>query len=599
MFGGLRVLQEGKVVARFHTPKAGSLLAYLACYQSRSHPREELIELLWPEVEPTTGRNRLKQMLSALRAQLEAAGFPADSLFLTDRTTVRIDAEQVSTDVAEFEDALQTAVLMSNVGEQESSLARAVALYRGGFLPGFYDDWILTERERLAEAYIKVLLQWTRILEQAGDLQAALEPARRAVAADPLREEAHSTLMRLFARLGRPSDAIRQYRELERVLEEPGLQPSLSAQTLLREINEGRYVPAPARQASSSSSQPAFLPLRLEPVGGAVPLPSEFYIARPADQAFEAAIADRDSIVLVKGPRQIGKTSLLVRGLQKAREAGCKVVLTDFQRLTAEQLRSADVVFFTLAESIAEQLDLDVSLQEIWNRDRAWNINLERFLRREVLGKLEAPLVWGLDEVDRLFAFEFGTDVFGLFRSWHNERAFHPTGPWGKLTLAMAYATEAHLFITDLNQSPFNVGTRLTLTDFTGEHVAELNRRYGSPLRDAVEISHYFALVGGSPYLVRRGLHEMVTQQLDLPAFEPRTRQEDGPFHDHLRHLLALLSREADLCEAVRAVLQGRPCPDMETFYRLRCAGVLLGESPETARLRCRLYEDYLGSHLQ
>lgn len=64
----------------------------------------------------------------------------------------------------------------------------------------------------------------------------------------------------------------------------------------------------------------------LEPVGGAVPLSSKFYITRPTDADFQSAIARRDSIVLVKGARQVGKTSLLARGLQYARETGAKVV---------------------------------------------------------------------------------------------------------------------------------------------------------------------------------------------------------------------------------------------------------------------------------
>jgi AAA domain-containing protein len=93
-------------------------------------------------------------------------------------------------------------------------------------------------------------------------------------------------------------------------------------------------------------------------------------------------------------------------------------------------------------------------------------------VQREVLDKIPAPIVWGLDEVDRLFHCDFGSEIFGLFRSWHNQRALEPTGPWSRLTLAMAYATEAHLFIADLNQSPFNVGTGLTLGDFTLEIVA-------------------------------------------------------------------------------------------------------------------------------
>src|SRR5208283_2041067 len=103
------------------------------------------------------------------------------------------------------------------------------------------------------------------------------------------------------------------------------------------------------------------------------------------------------------------------------------------------------------------------------------NANFERYVRREVLGKTAAPLAWGLDEVDRLFVTPFGTEVFGLLRSWHNERALDPTGPWSSLTTAIAYATEARLFITDLNQSPFNIGTRLALEDFTALQAAELN----------------------------------------------------------------------------------------------------------------------------
>ena len=96
------------------------------------------------------------------------------------------------------------------------------------------------------------------------------------------------------------------------------------------------------------------------------------------------------------------------------------------------------------------------------------------------LGQNQTHLVWGMDEVDRLFTCAFGNEVFGLFRSWHNARSLDPAGPWPRLTLALAYATEAHLFITDIHQSPFNVGTRLVLEDFTLAQMAELNRRAGT-----------------------------------------------------------------------------------------------------------------------
>jgi class 3 adenylate cyclase len=342
----------------------------------------------------------------------------------------------------------------------------------------------------------------------------------------------------------------------------------------------------------------AVAPETLEPVGGAVSLDSTFYVVRPQDEAFRAAMARQDSIVLVKGARQMGKTSLLARGLQQARGQGARVVRSDFQKLNASHLETADALFLQLATSIADQLDLDVFPEEIWHPRRGPSENFERFWRRECLGKVDAPIVWGLDEVDRLFTCDFASEVFGLFRSWHNERALEPEGPWGRLTLAIAYATEAHLFISDVNQSPFNVGTRLTLEDFTLEQLADLNGRYGSPLRDEVELSRFARLVGGHPYLVRRGLHELVTTGMGLAAFEAQADRDEGIYGDHLRRILVLLARDAALCDVVRGVLRGERCPNAESFYRLRSAGVMAGASASDVRPRCRLYENYLLRHL-
>jgi serine/threonine protein kinase len=336
----------------------------------------------------------------------------------------------------------------------------------------------------------------------------------------------------------------------------------------------------------------------LEPVGGAVPLDSDFYIVRPTDEKFHAAITRQDSIVLVKGARQVGKTSLLARGLQKAREAGAKVVLTDFQSLSSEYLEALDKLLLTFANSFVDALELETAPEEMWKPNRSPGINFELFLRRAVLLKTSAPVVWGLDEIDRLFTCDFGSELFGLFRSWHNKRALDPSGPWGSLTLAIAYATEAHLFITDLNQSPFNVGTRLQLNDFSFEQVTELNKRYGSPLHDQAEVERYVSLVSGHPYLVRCGLHEMATNGLALLELEAQADSDEGPFGDHLHRLLISLNKDAELCEVVRGILQGQPCPTPESFYRLRSAGLTIGASTRDVRLRCQLYTNYLMRHL-
>ncbi|MBI4852832.1 MAG: AAA-like domain-containing protein [Acidobacteria bacterium] len=336
----------------------------------------------------------------------------------------------------------------------------------------------------------------------------------------------------------------------------------------------------------------------LEPVGGAIPLESGFYIVRPVDQAFYQAITRGDSIVLIKGARQMGKTSLLARGLQEARKINANVVFIDFQRFNSSHLSSIDSLFLALAELIADQLDLTVYPKEVWHPERGASINFERYIRREVLKKLSSPLVWGLDEVDRLFNYDFSSEIFGLFRSWHNARSLDPSAPWSNLTLAIAYATEAHFFISDINQSPFNVGTRLTLEDFNIEQVSELNDRYGSPLKNTSEILQFFQLVNGHPYLVRRGLHEIVSHSINIKTLEQLSCKDEGCFGDHLRRILVSLNQEPKLSQTIKGILEGSSYPTKENFYRLRSVGLISGDSPQDAKLRCKLYETYLRQQL-
>ena len=351
-------------------------------------------------------------------------------------------------------------------------------------------------------------------------------------------------------------------------------------------------------ESLEGSQKTASRKISLEAVGGAVPVDSRFYIVRPTDEEFHQALARKDSIILVKGARQMGKSSLMARGLQEARKTGSKVILTDFQKLNASHLESVEKLFLALAEWIAEQLDIDIVPAEVFNPRRGPSMNFERFLKREVLGKLSQPLVWGMDEVDRLFSCSFGSEVFGLFRSWHNERSLDPSGPWQNLTLAIAYATEAHMFITDMNQSPFNVGTRLVLADFTPPQVEELNKRHGSPLRDKRELDQFYDLVGGQPYLTRRGLHELASRNLGFPDFAAQAARDEGPFGDHLRRLLVSLAGDAALCNSVREMLSGRYNTPVDLFYRLRSSGLVTGESAREMKPRCKLYETYLGRHL-
>ena len=211
---------------------------------------------------------------------------------------------------------------------------------------------------------------------------------------------------------------------------------------------------------------------------------------------------------------------------------------------------------------------------------------------------MSAPLVWGMDQVNRLFPLAISGAFFSLLRSWHEGRHLEADKPWKRLTMAIACATEAHLYIRDLNRSPFNVGTRLELGDFTRDQVQYLNERYGSPLRDTNALDAFYGLLGGHPYLVRRGLYALTQAGCRLEDLLAGAQHGLGTFGDHLRRLQRWLEEDDELGQVLLATLEGRPCP-ADAFYRLRSAGLLSGSDGTQARPRCRLYAEYLRERLR
>src|SRR5438105_3152977 len=109
LFGGLRVRQQDRAFSRFNTHKTGALLAYLAWRIPVPQPREVLIDLLWPDADPSAARASLSSALSSLRHQLEPPGIAAGSIITADRFSVGLNQAAVVTDVTEFEAAIRHA----------------------------------------------------------------------------------------------------------------------------------------------------------------------------------------------------------------------------------------------------------------------------------------------------------------------------------------------------------------------------------------------------------------------------------------------------------------------------------------------------------
>jgi len=127
--------------------------------------------------------------------------------------------------------------------------------------------------------------------------------------------------------------------------------------------------------------------------------------------------------------------------------------------------------------------------------------------------------------------------------------------------------------------------------------VAELNRRYRSPLADP-ELARLSDLLGGHPYLTSRALYTLVSDGMTWPELARIAAEQHSPFGDHLRRYLWLLRDKPELSAALKQVIGRHTCPDEATFYRLMQAGLIAGAGSHSCRCRCRLYELYLKDKL-
>ena len=132
LFGSVRLIRQGRTTTHFRLQKASTLLAYLALNPGRTHSRERLIDLFWPERDLDAGRDNLSTILSVLRRELEPPGVPQGSVLIADRQMIGLVRERITTDFAEFEDWLRKAGSAPAGAERAALLGQAAALYIGG-----------------------------------------------------------------------------------------------------------------------------------------------------------------------------------------------------------------------------------------------------------------------------------------------------------------------------------------------------------------------------------------------------------------------------------------------------------------------------------
>jgi len=148
--GNIEIYRDEQPITGLPTRKIQSLFAYLVTYRQSLHPREVLAELFWGELGADKAKNNLRYALSVLRRTL-------GPYLVIERHQVGFNAEsRYWLDVEEFEDLITHSREQSGK-ERFETLRQAMELYRGDFLTGFYDEWVLEEQRRLKGLYFEVL----------------------------------------------------------------------------------------------------------------------------------------------------------------------------------------------------------------------------------------------------------------------------------------------------------------------------------------------------------------------------------------------------------------------------------------------------------
>ncbi|MBW4617704.1 MAG: AAA-like domain-containing protein [Desmonostoc vinosum HA7617-LM4] len=348
-------------------------------------------------------------------------------------------------------------------------------------------------------------------------------------------------------------------------------------------------------QSKGSEPSPPPLPTTLEYPEGQIEVNSPFYIERPPiEQRCYEEISKPSSLIRIKAPRQMGKSSLLARILHRAEQQGAETVYLSLQVAAQKSFTDTDTFLKWFCASVTRALNLNLELvQKHWDLAEIMGSNLccQDYFERYLLSEIKKPITLGLDEVDRVFEYpEISGDFFGLLRVLHEEGKQRQI--WKQLRLVIVHSTEVYVPI-NLNQSPFNVGLPVELPEFTVEQVQNLARLYQVNWSDR-EVLQLMEMVGGHPFLVRLALYHVARQDMTLTQLLQTAPTTTGIYSNYLRRIESILSQYPELEAGMKEVITTPHTTQLnkKTSSKLNALGLIKIQGGEVLP-SCSLYQQY------
>jgi class 3 adenylate cyclase len=334
---------------------------------------------------------------------------------------------------------------------------------------------------------------------------------------------------------------------------------------------------------------------------GQVPLNSPFYVERPPiEQLCYETILQPGALIRIKAPKQMGKTSLMLRILDSARSHNFKSVPLSLQLADADVFATLNQFLRWFCAVVSRSLGLPNRLSEYWDDVFGSNYNCTDYFESYLLAEIDSPLVLALDDVDVVFNYpKIATDFFGLLRTWYEKAKYADKSSklWQKLRLVVVHSTEVYIPL-NINQSPFNVGLLIELPEFTPPQVQDLATRYQLNW-GTEEVKRLMGLIGGNPYLVQVALHHISCQDITLEQLLETAIAEDSIYRDYLRRQLWNLQQYPELVTALMGVVMS-PTPaklDPIQAFKLQSMGLVQVQNRQVLP-SCELHRQYFSDRL-
>ena len=349
--------------------------------------------------------------------------------------------------------------------------------------------------------------------------------------------------------------------------------------------------------AKTSSTPTSNCAIALEFPEGPLALDSPFYVERPPIESdCYKEILKPGSLIRIRGPRKMGKTSLLNRVLAYATQQNYQVVRMNLRKAEKTVFTSLNKFLRWFCLNVSRQLNLEPKLDDYWDEEIGSKVSCTGYFETHLLEQLETDLVLSLDEIDTVFNYpDIAEDFLALLREWHEEATLQES--WRKLRLVIAHSTEVYISL-NIHQSPFNVGLPLRLPPFNQQQVQTLAQLHG--LTWTVETTQpLMAMIGGHPYLIRLALYHLARQDMTLQQLLQDAPTHAGVYSDHLRCCLGNLKQQPELAFALKQVVTAQSPIQLEsvTVYQLDSMG-LVHLNGNQVTPSCELYRQYFSTNL-